>query len=68
MPTTFAPLLIISEHSAALSMASRVKMRLPDVVDISTEEADLEEVFLTYYHDDQVNGTNHGATRQDAST
>jgi ABC-2 type transport system ATP-binding protein len=25
-----------------------------DVVDISTQEADLEEIFLTYYRDDQV--------------
>jgi hypothetical protein len=25
-----------------------------DVVDISTQEADLEEIFLTYYRDDQA--------------
>ena len=24
------------------------------IVDISTNEADLEEIFLTYYHDEEV--------------
>ena len=27
-----------------------------ELVDISTQDADLEEVFLTYYHDDVTNG------------
>ncbi len=29
-----------------------------ELIDISTQDADLEEVFLTYYHDDVANGPN----------
>ena len=32
-----------------------------ELVDISTQDADLEEVFLTFYHDDVVNGRNGGS-------
>ena len=32
-----------------------------ELVDISTQDADLEEVFLTYYHDDVVVGRNGGS-------
>ena len=65
---------VVEDHRVQMSYGGKMDALLRtvaeryDVVDISTEEADLEEVFLTYYHDDQVNGTNHGATRQDAST
>lgn len=34
-----------------------------ELIDISTQDADLEEVFLTYYHDDVVNGRNGGGAQ-----
>ncbi len=50
----------IENHHALLSFDGKMELLLKtvadryDVVDISTQEADLEEIFLTYYRDEEV--------------
>ena len=51
---------VVENHRASLSYQGRMDALLKalaekyDVVDISTHEADLEEIFLRYYHDEDV--------------
>jgi ABC-2 type transport system ATP-binding protein len=49
---------LLSYEGAMASLLTTVAGRY-DLVDISTQDADLEEVFLTYYHDDMTNGSGH---------
>ncbi len=49
----------VENHRAVLSYDGKMDVLLKtvdqyDVVDISTREADLEEIFLTYYRDEEV--------------
>jgi ABC-2 type transport system ATP-binding protein len=51
---------IVEDHRAVLSYDGKMEVLLKtvadryDVVDITTQEADLEEIFLTYYRDEEV--------------
>jgi ABC-2 type transport system ATP-binding protein len=50
----------VEDHRAVLSYDGKMDVLLKaamdhsDVVDITTEEADLEDIFLTYYRDEEV--------------
>ena len=50
----------VDDHRAVLSYDGKMEVLLKtvadryDVVDITTQEADLEEIFLTYYRDEEV--------------
>ena len=50
----------VEDHRAVLSYDGKMEVLLKtvadryDVVDITTQEADLEEIFLTYYRDEEV--------------
>ena len=50
----------IEDHRVVLSYDGKIKVLLRavmdryDLLDIHTQEADLEEIFLTYYHDEEV--------------
>jgi ABC-2 type transport system ATP-binding protein len=51
----------VEDHRAVLTYDGKMEALLKtvadryDVVDIHTQEADLEEIFLTYYRDEEVN-------------
>jgi len=53
---------LIDNHRAVLSFDGKMPILLKaladryDVIDIHTQEADLEEIFLTYYRDEEVAG------------
>ncbi len=50
----------VADHRAVFSFDGKMAALLKtvadryDVVDITTQEADLEEIFLTYYRDEEV--------------
>ena len=50
----------VEDHRAVLSYDGKMEVLLKtvadryDVVDITTQEADLEEIFLTYYRDEEA--------------
>jgi ABC-2 type transport system ATP-binding protein len=58
---------VVSDRTVQLSFEGTMDTLLAAIagryqlVDITTEEADLEEVFLTFYHDDEDNGSSGGA-------
>jgi ABC-2 type transport system ATP-binding protein len=51
---------VVEDHRASFSYDGKMDVLLKavagryDLVDITTEEADLEEIFLTYYRDEEV--------------
>lgn len=59
---------LVEDHRVQLSYEGKMDALLKtvaeryDVIDISTQEADLEEIFLAYYHDERNGSTAEAVT------